>query len=69
MNGKAFTILNTSCLSEPSRIMAAKTLKNLGSISVSGQLPTYPSSLIQQQSIDKMWAVVQTLILIQNPYR
>ena len=28
MNGKAFTILNTSCLSELSRIMAAKTLKN-----------------------------------------
>ena len=27
MNGKAFTILNTSCLSEFSRIMAAKTLK------------------------------------------
>ena len=27
MNGKAFTILNTSCLSELSRIMAAKTLK------------------------------------------
>ena len=29
MNGKAFTILNTSCLSELPRIMAAKTLKNL----------------------------------------
>ena len=28
MNGKAFTILKTSCLSELSRIMAAKTLKN-----------------------------------------
>ena len=28
INGKAFTILNTSCLSELSRIMAAKTLKN-----------------------------------------
>ena len=28
MNGKAFTILNTSCLSELSRIMAAKALKN-----------------------------------------
>ena len=28
MNGKAFTILNTSCLSELSRIMAVKTLKN-----------------------------------------
>ena len=28
MKGKAFTILNTSCLSEFSRIMAAKTLKN-----------------------------------------
>ena len=28
MNGKVFTILNTSCLSEFSRIMAAKTLKN-----------------------------------------
>ena len=27
MNGKAFTILNTSCLSELSPIMAAKTLK------------------------------------------
>ena len=27
MNGKTFTILNTSCLSELSRIMAAKTLK------------------------------------------
>ena len=27
MNGKVFTILNTSCLSELSRIMAAKTLK------------------------------------------
>ena len=27
MNSKAFTILNTSCLSELSRIMAAKTLK------------------------------------------
>ena len=27
MNGKAFTILNTSFLSEFSRIMAAKTLK------------------------------------------
>ena len=28
MNGKTFTILNASCLSELSRIMAAKTLKN-----------------------------------------
>ena len=28
MNGRAFTILNTSCLSELSRIMLAKTLKN-----------------------------------------
>ena len=28
MNGKAFTILNTSCLSEGSRIMVAKALKN-----------------------------------------
>ena len=28
MKGKAFTILNTSCLSELSRIRAAKTLKN-----------------------------------------
>ena len=28
MNGKVFTILNTSCLSEGSRIMAAKALKN-----------------------------------------
>ena len=28
MNGKAFTIFNTSCLLEFSRIMAAKTLKN-----------------------------------------
>ena len=28
MKGKAFTILNTSCLSEFSRIMAAKTLEN-----------------------------------------
>ena len=27
MNGKAFTILNTSCLSELSRIMAAKTFQ------------------------------------------
>ena len=27
MNGKAFTILNTSCLSELSRIMAAKNTK------------------------------------------
>ena len=27
MNGKAFMILNTSCLSEFSQIMAAKTLK------------------------------------------
>ena len=27
MNGRAFTILNTSCLSELSRIMVAKTLK------------------------------------------
>ena len=27
MNGKTFTFLNTSCLSELSRIMAAKTLK------------------------------------------
>ena len=27
MNGKAFKILNTSCLSELSRIMAVKTLK------------------------------------------
>ena len=27
MNGKAFTILKTSCLSELSRIMATKTLK------------------------------------------
>ena len=27
MNGKAFMILNTSCLLEFSRIMAAKTLK------------------------------------------
>ena len=27
MNGKAFTILNTGCLSELSRIMATKTLK------------------------------------------
>ena len=27
MNGKAFTILNTSCLLELSQIMAAKTLK------------------------------------------
>ena len=30
MNGKAFTILNTSCLSEFSRIMAAKTLSKKG---------------------------------------
>ena len=28
MNGKAFTILNTSCMSELSQIMVAKTLKN-----------------------------------------
>ena len=28
MNGRAFTILNTSCMSELSRIMAAQTLKN-----------------------------------------
>ena len=28
MNGKAFTIPNTSCLSELSQVMAAKTLKN-----------------------------------------
>ena len=28
MNGKVFTILNTSCLSKISRIMPAKTLKN-----------------------------------------
>ena len=28
MNVKVFTILNTSCLSELSRITAAKTLKN-----------------------------------------
>ena len=28
MNGKAFTILDTTCLSELSRITAAKTLKN-----------------------------------------
>ena len=28
MNGKSFTILNTSCLSELSQIMAVKTLKN-----------------------------------------
>ena len=28
MNGKVFMILSTSCLSELSRIMAAKTLKN-----------------------------------------
>ena len=34
MNGKAFTILNTSCLSELSRIMAAKTLKK--SVSLTG---------------------------------
>ena len=27
MNSKAFTILNTNCLSELSQIMAAKTLK------------------------------------------
>ena len=27
MNSKAFTIINTSCLSELSRIVAAKTLK------------------------------------------
>ena len=29
MNGKVFTILNTSCLSELSRIRAAKTLKKI----------------------------------------
>ena len=34
MNGKTFTILNTSCLSELSRIMAAKTLKK--SVSLTG---------------------------------
>ena len=28
MKGKAFTILNIGCLSELSRIMATKTLKN-----------------------------------------
>ena len=32
MNGKAITILNTSCLSELSRIMAAKTLKKTASL-------------------------------------
>ena len=34
MNGKTFTILNTCCLSELSRIMAAKTLKK--SVSLTG---------------------------------
>ena len=29
MNGKAFTILNTSCLLELSRIMAVKTIKKI----------------------------------------
>ena len=32
MHGKAITILNTSCLSELSRIMAAKTLKKTASL-------------------------------------
>ena len=32
MIGKAFTILNTSCLSELFRIMAAKTLKKFVSL-------------------------------------
>ena len=32
MNGQAFTILNTSCLSEFSRIIAAKTLKKAVSL-------------------------------------
>ena len=36
MNGKAFTILNTSCLSELSRITAAKTLKKSVSLTDCG---------------------------------
>ena len=41
INGKAFTILNTSCFSELSRIMAAKTLKNSVSLT-DKEVQTFP---------------------------
>ena len=41
MNGKAFTILNASCVSELPRIMAAKTQKKSVSL-IDNEVQTFP---------------------------
>ena len=65
MNGKAFTILNASCLLELSRVVAAKTLKKSVSLA-DNEVQTF---LVEKPKVTYSLALVLAFLSAENENR